>query len=103
MLGTTLRKAREAAGLRQDEVAARAGLSRMTVQRIEAGRIDPRMSTVVVLARALGLEPMLVPTALRFALEQFVESGGRALAQPAGIVAPRSIVDTLDDARRRRR
>ena len=75
----------------------------MTVQRLEAGTIDPRLSTVMVLARALGLDLMLVPAALRPEVEGFVQSGGRVLGQPSGVAAPPSIVDTLATRETRRR
>jgi transcriptional regulator with XRE-family HTH domain len=91
----TLRQARRAAGLNQGELAAKAGLSRMTVQKIEAGNIDPRISTLRVLLRALGLDVVLVPAELRPAVEDFIHAGGRIVAQPAGVGAPPSIVDTL--------
>ena len=90
-----LRHARKAAGLTHDMLALRAGVSRMTVQRTEAGKIDPRLSTLLVLARALGMDLMLVPKALRPDLEDFVRSGGRFLGQPSGIGAPPSLVDEL--------
>ncbi len=90
-----LEGARKAADLTQQALAERAGLSRMTVQRIEAGQIDPRLSTLLVMARALGLELMPVPAALRAQLEEFVQSGGRLLGQPAGVGAPPSIAQTL--------
>ena len=90
-----LRAARRFAGLKQEELASRAGLSRMTVQRIESGSIDPRLSTVLVVARVLGLELMLVPSALRPLLEDFVRSGGRTLGHEPGVSAPLSIVDSL--------
>ncbi|RYF76360.1 MAG: XRE family transcriptional regulator [Comamonadaceae bacterium] len=90
-----LERARKAAGLTQDALARRAGLSRMTVQRIEAGQIDPRLSTLLELARALDLDLMPVPSALRPQLEDFVRSGGRLLGQPAGLAAPPSIAQTL--------
>lgn len=94
-MGAALRSARRAAGLRQEDLAARAGLSRMTVQKLEAGSIDPRMSTLTVLARALGLELMLVPADLSPAVEDFLRSGGRIVAQPPGVGAPASIVEIL--------
>ena len=95
-----LEKARKAAGLSQEALATRAGLSRMTVQRIESGQIDPRLSTLLEMARALGLELMPVPAALRPQLEDFVRSGGRLLGQPAGVGAPPSIAQSLaDDSR----
>jgi DNA-binding XRE family transcriptional regulator len=90
-----LQHARKAAGLTHDMLALRAGVSRMTVQRTEAGKIDPRLSTLLVLARALGMDLMLVPKALRADLEDFVRSGGRFLGQPSGIGAPPSLVDEL--------
>jgi transcriptional regulator with XRE-family HTH domain len=90
-----LQHARRAAGLTHELLAQRAGLSRMTVQRTEAGKIDPRLSTLLELARALGMDLMLVPKTLRPELEDFVQSGSRFLAQPSGIGAPPSLVDEL--------
>lgn len=90
-----LRDARRAAGLSQGELAARSGLSRMTVQKLEAGAIDPRLSTVEVLLRALGLSLALVPSELEPAVEEFVRGGGRVVGQPPGVSAPASIVDVL--------
>jgi transcriptional regulator with XRE-family HTH domain len=92
-----LEKARKAAGLSQETLATQAGLSRMTVQRIESGQIDPRLSTLLEMARVLGLELMTVPAALRPQLEDFVRSGGRLLGQPAGAGAPPSIAQSLAD------
>ncbi len=86
---------RRAANLTQDDLATNAGLSRMTVQRAEAGHIDPRLSSVQAIAKTLNVELMLVPTALRHELESFVCSGGRFLGQPPGAGAPLSIVQTL--------
>jgi DNA-binding XRE family transcriptional regulator len=90
-----LQKVRKASGLTHDLLAQRAGVSRMTVQRTEAGKIDPRLSTLLVLARALGMDLMLVPKALRPELENFVQSGGRFLGQPLGVGAPPSLIDEL--------
>ncbi|MGB4117961.1 MAG: helix-turn-helix transcriptional regulator [Polaromonas sp.] len=86
---------RKTANLTQDELATHAGLNRMTVQRAEAGQIDPRLSSVQAIAKTLNVELMLVPTALRHELESFVRSGGRFLGQPPGAGAPLSIVQTL--------
>ena len=58
-----LAQARKAAGLTQAELAERAGLSRMTVQRLEGGNLDPRLSTLQQLARALDMELHAVPSA----------------------------------------
>jgi DNA-binding XRE family transcriptional regulator len=90
-----LELARKAAHLSQDQLAQSAGLSRMTVQRTEAGQIDPRLSSIAAMAKTLGMDLMLVPTLLRPELESFVRSGGRFLGQPAGSGAPLSIVQTF--------
>lgn len=92
-----LREARGARKLSQAEVAEAAGLSRMTVQKLEAGSVDARVSTLVELVRALGLELTLVPRELAPAVETFVRAGGRVVGQPSGVDAPPSIVDALRD------
>lgn len=90
-----LAQVRRAQGLTQAELADKAGLSRMAVQKAESGTTDPRLSTLEVMARALGMELMLVPTAIRRDLEHFVQSGGRIVGQRAGVEAPASVVDRL--------
>ena len=45
---------RRAAGLSQTEIAARMGTSQSTIARLEAGEVDPRMSTLERYAEALG-------------------------------------------------
>ncbi|NJM43746.1 MAG: helix-turn-helix transcriptional regulator [Brachymonas sp.] len=90
-----LSEARKATPLTQEDLASLAGLTRMTVQRIESGSIDPRLSSLHEMARALGMEIMLVPRELREPLQAFVRSGGRVLAQPAGAEAPPSLADVV--------
>ncbi|MDD2846225.1 MAG: helix-turn-helix transcriptional regulator [Rhodoferax sp.] len=58
-----LAQARKAQHLTQAELAERAGLSRMTVQRMESGNLDPRLSTLQEMARVLGLELVATPSA----------------------------------------
>lgn len=55
-LSDNLRHARRAAGLSQVELAERAGVGAATIARIEAGGMDPRVSTLEKLARALGVD-----------------------------------------------
>lgn len=87
----TLESARKAQGLTQEELAQRAGTSRVTVGRVESG-FDPKLATVYELARALGLELVLVPKVLTGEVQAFIQSGGRVLAQPSGVGAPDSVV-----------
>lgn len=86
-----LESARNAQGMTQGDLADRAGTSRMTVVRVEAGH-DTKLATVHEMARALGLELMLVPKALAGEVQAFIQSGGRVLGQPSGAGAPDSVV-----------
>ena len=87
---------RKAANVAQDDLAADAGLSRMTVQRAEASQIDPRLWSVPAVAKTLNVELMCVPTAVRHELESFVRSGRCFLGQPPGAGAPLSITQILE-------
>jgi DNA-binding XRE family transcriptional regulator len=53
-LGARIRSIREAAHLTQQELAAAAGIGRVTLVRIEGGEQSPRYETLAALARALG-------------------------------------------------
>jgi len=52
-----LKLLRERKALTQAELAERAGISRITVARLEAGVDEPRPATTRKLAAALGVEP----------------------------------------------
>jgi transcriptional regulator with XRE-family HTH domain len=61
-LGGRLRTLRLRRFLTQDELAQRSGLTRTTIQRLEADQCRPRIRTVTRLAAALGVDPdQLVP------------------------------------------
>jgi transcriptional regulator with XRE-family HTH domain len=51
-----LRELREAAGLSQNALARRSGLSRQALSRLELGRNEPAWVSVQLLALALGLD-----------------------------------------------
>jgi HTH-type transcriptional regulator, competence development regulator len=53
--GARLREAREGQGLTQEQVAERSGVHATEVSRIEAGKRDPKVSTLLRLAAALGV------------------------------------------------
>jgi predicted transcriptional regulator len=94
-LAETLRLARKAGGLSLDELSHRVGANRMTLHRLETGQTDPRLSTVSDLLRALGLELVVVPAAVRQDVEQFIQSHGRVIGQPTGVDAPASVADVI--------
>jgi transcriptional regulator with XRE-family HTH domain len=56
-LGPNLREARKQLGLSQEQVAERSGVHATEVSRIEAGKRDPRVSTVERLAAAVKVKP----------------------------------------------
>ena len=56
-LGVNLREARKHLEMSQEEVAERSGVHATEVSRIEAGKRDPRVSTVERLARAVKMKP----------------------------------------------
>lgn len=56
-LGTNLRAARKELGLTQEQVAERSGVQAGEVSRIEAGKRDPQVSTVLKLAKAVEVKP----------------------------------------------
>lgn len=57
---TRLRRVRERRALTQRELAEKAGLSRVTLVRIERGAVEPHPSTVRKLAGALGVAPSVL-------------------------------------------
>lgn len=52
-MGDRIRAAREAAGLDPIGLAYKAGVDLRTIQRIEAGEVTPRRSTVAVIDQAI--------------------------------------------------
>ncbi|MFC5386736.1 helix-turn-helix domain-containing protein [Aquamicrobium segne] len=68
-IGDHFRCARLAAGLTQGQVADLAGISRPRYRDVETGAAAARSTTLINIARALGLEMMLVPQAMVPAVE----------------------------------
>ncbi|BDZ39750.1 hypothetical protein GCM10025863_23640 [Microbacterium suwonense] len=70
-LATSLRRAREGAGLSQEQVAYRAGLTRYTYQKYEKGEsrpgrpANPTLRTVLAISQVLGMSlDDLIPDAI---------------------------------------
>ena len=58
--GANLRRLRAAAELSQDGLSDLSGLHPTEISRLERGVRDPRLSTIVRLARALRVDPALL-------------------------------------------
>ena len=56
-LGSNLREARKKLDLTQEQVAERCGVHATEVSRIEAGKRDPKVSTLERLAKAVEVPP----------------------------------------------
>jgi transcriptional regulator with XRE-family HTH domain len=97
VLAKNLVVARVAAGITQQELADAAGISRATVAQLETGYSDPRLSTIVELAAALGVSPifLLMGKPEAFALSAFFENPSAPLVLSDGDVAKmKRLVDT---------
>lgn len=66
---TAVRKTRQ---MTQAELANQAGLSRMTVQRLESNGLDPRLSTLQEMARVLEQELVVIPAHLHEAFSAWL-------------------------------
>jgi DNA-binding XRE family transcriptional regulator len=85
-LGLLFRQGRQRARLTQDQVASRAGLSRPSYRAIETGAAAARASTLINVARALGMEMMLIPKQLVPAVQAMLHAGDED--QPAFTADP---------------
>jgi transcriptional regulator with XRE-family HTH domain len=56
-LGENLRSAREKRELTQEQLSERTGVQAGEISRIETGKRDPQVSTVLKLAKGLGVGP----------------------------------------------
>ncbi|MYR92021.1 helix-turn-helix domain-containing protein, partial [Streptomyces sp. SID685] len=78
--GELLRDCRLSAGWTQDELADRSGVSSHSISVLEAGRRQPRLSSVSRLAEALALDPRR--------REQLLAAARTVPAPPRPAVAP---------------
>ena len=81
-INTILRERRRTLGLSQAEAAERAGLRQNYYSRVELGKIEPRLSTLQDIARALGLELMLIPAELVQTVSAVAGQGPPPAEQP---------------------
>ena len=92
---TTLAQARKAARITQADLAERAGLSRMAVQRTETGDVDPRFSTLQEMARVLNMELIAVPAELHAQVQALIQPQTGQTAAADHIASPVTDQDSL--------
>ena len=92
-LTDALRAARAHKGLSQRALSGRLGIPQSRLSRIESGTVDLRTSTLLDLARALDLEPVLVPRRLVPAVTRIIEE----TVAPTGEAQRNRPVYRLDD------
>jgi transcriptional regulator with XRE-family HTH domain len=80
-IGGALRQARKARGLSQEELSKQLGIGPATLSRAETSA-DVRLGTLQQIARALDLEPMLVPRRLVPAVDAVVRHDGFSDRRP---------------------
>src|SRR5436190_546045 len=87
-LSARIKALRETSGLSQQEVAKRGDLSLSLVAKLEQGKkADPRASTLLALARALGVTPGTLLDDLLPAKKRLPESGAVADGAKAEVPA----------------
>lgn len=77
-----LREARLSRHLTQQELARKLGLRQRQISDLERAAMDPRLSTIQNVARALDLELMLIPRHLISALEGLQRAGSDSAKRP---------------------
>lgn len=76
-ISRAVRATRKATGISQRELGQRVGLTQAQISRFEGGQVDVRLSSLVELARGMGVEVMLVPReAVPAAVALGAEPGG---------------------------
>ena len=78
-----LKAAREAQGLSQRKLSQLAGVPQGHISKIENGNVDLRVSSLIQLARALGLELTLVPRKALPAVNAITRGINSESVQPA--------------------
>ena len=85
-IGANLQRLRGMRGLTQEAAAEAAGLSRAAYRNLETGLSEPRASTLVALAKALGVSPadllLPAPPPPRARFGECDEGRGPGFAQP---------------------
>jgi len=86
-----IRNRRIASGMSQRALSARSGLTQAHISQIETGSVEPGLGSFIEMARALDLEPVLVPKKLLPAVDGILQSQRIELSPQAGEDAMRTL------------
>ncbi|MGM0634058.1 MAG: helix-turn-helix domain-containing protein [Pseudomonadota bacterium] len=78
-----LKKARKERGLTQRGLSEKAGIPQSHISKIESGAVDMKLSSLVELARSLGLEVTVIPRRLVPAVEALLKGAPSGQRRPA--------------------
>ena len=81
-ISNMIKQARKAKGWSQRELGLRAGLPQSHISIIEAGRTDPRYSSLRILCQLLNLELMLIPREKTTWVNSIINNDFERLNQP---------------------
>jgi Zn-dependent peptidase ImmA (M78 family)/transcriptional regulator with XRE-family HTH domain len=106
VIAANLQRIRAAKGVSQGDLAEAAGLSRGAYRNIEAGSVQPRVSNLEAISRALQvplrelLEPATVLRHVRFRSQKRLRTRAQILSEAARWLADYSALEALLDSRR---
>lgn len=98
-IADTLKAAREGLALSQRALGESVGLPQSHVSKIEGGAVDLKLSSLIELARALGLDVMLVPRKFVPAVQSIIRNaslGGAELLDKRAIKEVRRLQEAAD-------
>lgn len=81
-MAKALKAARARRGLSQRELSLRSGVPQSHISKIESGAVDLRVSSLIGLARELGLELALIPRKAVPAVSSIIRSSERQMRDP---------------------
>ena len=81
-IAASLKAARKAKGLNQTELGNKTGLPQSHISKIESGRTDLKLSSLIELSRILDLEFVLVPRKLLPAVQSIIRNTAAHDAAP---------------------
>jgi transcriptional regulator with XRE-family HTH domain len=81
-IATALKAAREAKGLTQRALSKLSGVPQAHISKIESNAVDLRLSSLLALAHALGLDVTLLPRKFSPVVQSLIRTAGTSFATP---------------------